>query len=1014
MADGVSPKVFTIPPHRAFADALAAGLIARSKGDRLALARTTILLPNNRAQRTLTDAFVRRAEGGGLLLPRMVPIGDPELDDRLGAALDPVDGVEPIPPAIEPIERQLILARLVQRARTRLGDPIDAAEAMRLAADLARVIDQLLVEEVSPSRLKDAVVPDLAGHWQASLAILETLLEDWPRELAARGLIDLAERRNRLIDRTAGRWRREGSPSPIVAAGITTSAPSVARLLRSISLLDNGMVVFPGIDCDMPAEEWDALGLHDPESGRRDIETHPQYQLKLLLDRIGVARGEVRPWRWGGGRDSPAARGRAVANAMAPAEFTHKWQSLKTGERRLSGVRAAVFATPGDEAQGIAIALRELVETPERTAALVTPDRALAQRVVTHLKRWGIDADDSAGQPLSATAPGTLLIGLAEAIAEDFAPVPLLALLKHPLVQAGEGRVAWLEGVRLLDRALRGPRPPAGLHGIDAFLAGGEGRDRRVREEARPFWNEASKILPGTGRGTAAGGGGGARLGAVPAASPLHHASHGPPPRAGEDLGKLLAALREGASALAGDVVWAGPAGRQAAELIAALEASAAQGPDLARIEVLPRLLRDLFDGVAVRPPQGGHPRIFIRGLIEARLGQEDLVILGGLNEGVWPGVPAPDPWLAPSIRRALGLPRLERRIGLAAHDFASALGAQQVLITRSRRDDRAPTIASRFLLRLEAMTGGVTREPRLSRWTKAIDAPSAPPAYASRPAPAPPIADRPREIAVTKLDRLKADPFAFYADAMLKLSRWDMVDADPTPAWRGTMLHAVFEAWMKEDRCDPVKLRGRAAAMLHDLKAHAVMKALWEPRLMEAIEWVVGQMQANAAQGQVPVTAEIFGDAEVAGVRLYGKVDRIDRLADGGLAIIDYKTGKPPSRKQVEQGFALQLGLLGLIAEKGGFKDVAGAPKGFEYWSMARDKGQFGHVVSPVGGKGIPPEDFTTHAAHHLVEAVEKWLTGNAPFVAKLHPEFAPYGDYDQLMRLEEWYGRTDGGEAP
>jgi ATP-dependent helicase/nuclease subunit B len=981
MAEGGGPKIFTIPPHRAFADALAAGLIAQSKGDRLALARTTILLPNNRAQRTLTDAFVRRAEGGGLLLPRMVPIGDPELDDRLGTALDPAGDDEPVPPAIEPVERQLILARLVQRARVRVGDPIDAAEAMRLAADLARVIDQLLVEEVRPSRLKEAVAPELAEHWQSSLTILETVLEDWPRELAVRGLIDLADRRNRLIDRAAERWRKEGSANPIVAAGITTAAPAAARLLRSISLLDNGMVVFPGIDCDMPAAEWNALGPHDAESGKRDIETHPQYQLKLLLDRIGVARGEVKPWRWGGGRNSHAARGRAVANAMAPAEFTHKWQSLANSERRLSGVRAAVFATPGEEAQGIALALRELVETPERTAALVTPDRALAQRVVAHLKRWGIEADDSAGQQLSTSAPGTLLIGLAEAIAENFAPVPLLALLKHPLVHAGEGRVAWLEGVRRLDRALRGPRPPAGLNGIEAFLGGGEGRDRKVREEARAFWQEARMVLE--------------------------------PDHAGEGLGALLAALREGATVLAGDAVWAGPAGRQAAELIASLEASAASGPELARIEVLPRLLRDMFDGVAVRPPQGGHPRIFIRGLIEARLGQEDLVILGGLNEGVWPGVPAPDPWLAPSIRRALGLPGLERRIGLAGHDFASALGAQQVLITRARRDDRAPMIASRFLLRLEAMTGGVTREPRLARWTKAIDAPSAPPAYAARPAPVPPVADRPDEIAVTKLDRLKADPFAFYADAMLKLSRLDMVDADPTPAWRGTMLHAVFEAWMKEDGCDPAKLRDRAAAMLRDLKAHPVMKALWEPRLMEAIEWVVGQMQANAAQGQVPVAAEIFGDASVAGVKLYGKVDRIDRLADGGLAIIDYKTGKPPSRKQVEQGFALQLGLLGLIAEKDGFKDVAGVPKGFEYWSMARDKGQFGHVVSPVGGKGIPPEDFTTHAAHHLVEAVEKWLTGDAPFTAKLHPEFAPYGDYDQLMRLEEWYGRSDGGEG-
>ena len=261
----------------------------------------------------------------------------------------------------------------------------------------------------------------------------------------------------------------------------------------------------------------------------------------------------------------------------------------------------------------------------------------------------------------------------------------------------------------------------------------------------------------------------------------------------------------------------------------------------------------------------------------------------------------------------------------------------------------------------------------------------------------------------MTKLDRLKADPFAFYADTMLGLSRWDMVDADPTPAWRGTMVHAVFEAWMKEDGCNPAKLRARAEAMLRDLVAHPVMKALWEPRLLEAIDWVATTLQANAEDGRLPLTAEIFGQAEVAGVELYGKVDRIDRLADGGLAIVDYKTGKPPSRKQVEAGFALQLGLLGLIAEKGGFPDVTGQAAAYEYWSLARERGQFGHVMSPVGTKGIAAEDFVAHAAHHLTEAIEHWLTGDAPFTAKLHPEFAPYGDYDQLMRLEEWYGRAD-----
>jgi len=979
------PSVYTIPPHRAFADALAAGVLARFGGGPLGLARGTILLPNNRAVTAVTNAFVRRAEGG-LLLPRLVPIGDPEIDDRIGSALDGFDDGEAIPPAIAPVERRMRLARLVQQARAEAGDPIDAAEAVRLAADLGRTLDQMLVEQVPLRRLEHVVGTELTAHWQRSLGLLRVILDRWPAELDRLGAIDLADRRNRLLERLARRWAAAPPPGFVVAAGITTAAPAVARLLRAVADLPDGLVVLPALDLGSAEEEWAALGPHapDPVSGqrRRAIETHPQFQLKLLLDRMSVGRGEVLRWRWGGGRDAPAARTRAIRNAMAPAEFTGRWQTLPRPDRSLPGVRALELATPGEEAQAIALMMREALETPGRTVALVTPDRALARRVAAHLNRWTIEADDSAGRPLSATAAGTLLLAIAEAVAEDFAPVALLNLLKHPLVKAGEERGAWLGGVRLLDRALRGPRPGAGLAGIERHLLGGEGREAKHRRAALPFWKTASPLLM---RLAEAGGTAG--------------------------LAAQLAALREGAGLLAGDAVWSQQAGRAAAELLAELERAAPEGPAESRVDSLAPLLRTLMDEIAVRPPRGQHPRVFIWGLIEARLQHADLMILGGLNEGTWPALPRPDPWLAPRIRADLGLPGLERRIGLAAHDFATALGARELIITRARRDARAPAIASRFWLRLEAMTGGLARAHRYARWARALDRPDRL-APAARPSPCPPVEARPRRIAVTDLDRLKADPFAFYARAILGLAPWEAVDADPGPAWRGTAVHAVFEAWMREDGCDPARLRPRAEAMLADIAAHPVLRALWTPRLLEAIDWVAGRMQADLAEGRLPIAAEIFGEATVSGVSLYGKVDRIDRLADGSLAIVDYKTGKAPSAREVEAGYSMQLGLLGLIAEKGGFKTVEGTPRAFEYWSLARGKdGTLGHVSSPVGGKAaIGEADFTRFAAAQLADAAERWLTGGEAFIAKLHPERAPFADYDQLMRLDEWYGALRG----
>jgi ATP-dependent helicase/nuclease subunit B len=975
------PSLFTIPPHRAFADALAAGLIARYGRDETGLARGIVLVPNNRAARALRDAFVRRSEGG-LLLPRLVPIGDPELDERIGGAFEPLGDGEPIPPAVEPLERLFLLARLVQQHL----EGVEAAEALRLAEDLARTLDQLLVEEVDPASLRGfaAELPELSLHWQASLQRLAIILDQWPRLLAERGRIDLAERRNRLLDAAAKRWTATPPRGFVVAAGVTSSAPAIARLLRAVSGISEGLVVFPGLDLEMPDEEWDALGPHEADAAaglrRRSIETHPQFHLKLLLDRIGVGRAEVERWRWGGGRDAPAARSRAIASAMTPAAFTDKWEALEPAARRLTGVRALELADPAEEAQAIALALREALETPGRTAALVTPDRGLAQRVSAHLRRWRVEADDSAGRPLSQLAPGTFLLALAAAAADQFAPVSALTLLKHPLAMKGEARLEWLEGARALDHALRGPRPPAGLAGITAHLADWSDRDRSRRQRALPWWRE---VAP--------------RLGRLERGFRAERAS----------VAALMALLREAASELSGDQVWAGPAGRAAAELFASAEPASAHGPDRIAPASFPALLEQLLAGVAVRPPYGQHPRLFIWGLIEARLQSADLVILGGLNEGVWPPLPTPDPWLAPRLRHELGLPGLERRIGLAAHDFAGALGGREVLITRARREARSPAIASRFWLRLEAMTGGVTRSPRHKSWARAIDRPDAfrP---AARPAPRPPAALRPRRIAVTDVDRLKADPFAFYARKMLGFSPLDPIDADPSAAWRGSEVHKVLEAWMKEDDCEPARLRPRAEGLLRETAAHPLLRALWQPRLLEAVDWIAGKMAENMASGRRPLAAEAKGTCEVEGVKLYGEADRIDRFADGSLAIVDYKTGTPPGPRAVAEGYSMQLGLLGLIAERRGFDGIEGLPVCFEYWSLARKAGRLGYVASPVAGRtGIDPAEFTTVAARNFLAAAARWLTGDEPFTAKLHPEHAPYGDYDQLMRLDEWYGR-------
>ena len=990
MGDKARPALFTIPAHRAFSDALVAGLLAQHRGQPIALAQAMVLLPNSRAVRAISDAFVRQS-GGGLLLPRLVAIGDPDLGEQVGGALDPLGEEEPVPPAIAPMRRQMILARMVQDMKP----GTDAGQALLLAQALGAVLDQMQVEEIAPAALRDGLTlsEELSGHWQASLRLFDILIARWPVELARTGCIDLAERRNRLFDRLTARWAVHPPGGTVVAAGISTTAPAIARLLRRIGTMPGGMVVFAGLDQHMDADAWDAIGPFppDPLTGRAapGHESHPQYALKRLLDAMSATRDDVAQWRWGSEHDARAVRARNISNAMLPPRLTSRWRDLKTAERSLAGVEALEVATPGEEAQAIAIALREALETPERTAALVTPDRQLATRASAHLRRWGIEADDSAGQPLSRLPPGTLLLTMAEAVAERFAPVPLLALLKHPLVMRGEGRLAWLEGVRGLDLLLRGPRPQARLIGIDLLLAPrDDDRQRALRDEVRAWWQDAR-----------------------PKIEPLERAFAD-----AIDLGAQIAALREQAGALSGDAVWAGHQGHAAAALFTELEAAAPEGPRQADVRALPTMLDHLLGRVAVRPPQGGHPRVAILGLIEAQLAQADLMILGGLNEGTWPGLPAPDPWLAPRIRRELGLPGLETRIGLAAHDFASALGAPHVLITRARRGSSGPAVASRFWLRLKAMAGPQWKSAdRYAALAREIDRPAA---YrpAKRPAPSPSVAQRPKLIPVTDVDRLKADPFAFYARRVLRLSRLDPVDADAGPAWRGTAVHEILQHWAEAGVFDPADLEARARAMFDQPQVHPLLKALWQPRLIEAIRWIAAEVARDKAEGRIILSVEKEGRAEVAGVTLMGKADRIDRLADGRIGIIDYKTGKPPSPRQVKAGFSLQLGLLGVIAEMGGFEGLGQRVEAgdFEYWSLAKKGDQFGYRERPVDPLGkrdkILTDSFTAQAHEHFEGVARDYLLGSAPFRAEINPEVANYGDYDQLMRLEEWYGRGDG----
>jgi ATP-dependent helicase/nuclease subunit B len=949
-------NVYTIPSHRAFADALASGLLAG--GD---VARTLLLLPNRRAQRTITEAFVRLS-GGGLLLPRMLPIGDVGEDEALGLFDEAMAAETDVPPAIGAFARRMLLMNSVADWHRHSGRPVSAVETLRLADALARVLDQVQLEGVAAAALATAG-DELGRHWGLTREFLSILIDDWPLVLARRGQIDRAARRQLLLAAIARCWRDTSPRRRIVAAGMATADPTVAALLAVIARLPDGFVVLPGLD--LVTDDWDALGDHP---------MHPQASLRNLLDRMGVARAEVLDWPWHAGREGPEVRGLLLNASMALPASTAKWPAAP----RLDGLVAVEAANPSEESLVIALAMRRQLEVAGSTAALVTPDRGLARRVRAQLGRWGIDIDDSAGTPLARTPPGTFLIAALDAATRQFAPVALLALLKHPLAGPGDdaGRRVWLDHARALDGLLRGVRPPPGLAGIT----------RRIPADNKPmraWWRLVRQRL-----------------------APLERMLRSP-----VALPDAAERLRTFAGAFGGDRVWRGAAGRAAGELLGTLAEDGGFARPVAPSEFA-ALFAELAAGVAVRPAFGKHPRLAIYGLLEARLQFADLMILGGLNEGVWPADSAFDPWLPPSIRREIGLPDTERSIGLAAHDFVSAASAPAVVITRARRDASAPTVPSRFWLRLQAFCGGaLPQDADLLAAARAIDRRSAVDA-AERPAPVPSVEARPRQISVTEVERLRADPFSFYARRILGLDVLDPLEADPTAADKGSLIHRVIERLIETGRLGDA--RARREVLREEIAAladHPLLDALWRPRVERMLDWTAEEFRRRAADGWTETFAERKGSLDIGGVRLTGKADVVQRRGTE-LAIGDFKTGAPPSYAQIEAGYALQLGLLAALAEAGVLAGIAPATAAdLVYWRLSGGETNVGRVFPSARTPRHPWPDigaFRDACLARFNDVVATYLIGGAPFRSKEAPEFALHlHDYDHLARVDEWQGR-------
>lgn len=993
-------NLFTIPPGAAFADELARGVLARfSTDDPFALSRALILLPTRRAIRTLGESFARVAPGQVSVLPRMRALGD--FDDAPSLLEDDADdavrelGVD-LPTPLPPFRRELLLTKLIQQWSLRLAEQEDArtlgaptpAHALKLARELAQLLDQATAEGLAWERLQTLVPHELSRHWEKTLEFLGILTKEWPKILAAEEASDPAAHRDAALRQAAARWREMPPGFPVIAAGSTGSVPATAELLRTVAYMPNGAVVLPGIDLELDREAWEAT-----EAG------HPQHGMRQLLAKMDATRGDVEVWT---ARTPHRARVRLLAEALRPAETTPAWRDFVEERRHevekgVRGLSVAVARTPSEEALVIALALREAIETPDKTAALVTPDRTLARRVAGELKRWGIVIDDSAGVPLSQTIPGRFLSLLADAAAQEFAPVPLLALLKHPLAALGfetsaEARALAIE---LEEKALRGTRPAPGVAGLRAAIDPTSKAARLVEQLDLA-------------------------CGAFAAAMTGHAL----------DVTRLAQLHREAAelaSAFATSIaqpLWEGEAGEAAFAVFEQLTSAAADVGLSMRGGEYAAFIRTVMDVVPVRPHVGQHPRLSILGPLEVRLQHADLMILGALNEGVWPPATDPGPWLNRPMRQELDVSQPERRVGLSAHDFTQAAAGDEVLLTRAEKDGGAPTTPSRWLTRLSMLVDGAgfgerLENRRLVDIARRLDKPAAAPKPIDPPAPKPPLAARPRALPVTQVELWLRDPYALYAKKILNLKKLDPIDMAPAAAERGSVIHDALDKFVKlHPGALPPEQEALAALMRCGEEAFGALldqpgvRGFWWPRYERIARWFLSFEQERRARG-VTVLAEQVGTlaflAPGGTFTLSAKADRIEVLGNGAIAIGDYKTGAPPTAPQVKSGLSPQLTLEAAIALEGGFPGIAARTVDELVYIALKGAAVAGEELVLDLGDSTPDAEAIAAKAG-LQKFVGQFDSPGQAYLSKPRVLLERHaGDYDHLARVKEWSSGDD-----
>jgi ATP-dependent helicase/nuclease subunit B len=902
-----------------------------------------IILPNQRLVDDAAKALATKAQRLGreaVILPDIVSLNG--LGDALGRStlLTELGLPEALLPIIPHSRRIQELTRLVQDSLHATALPF--AQAFRMASDLASLIDAWAWYELDFNRLQAIAPSHLASHWQQHLNALELISALWPKRLASLGMIEAATHTVQVVQHIVKHY--PNSPHHFVLAGVVHPAPLLHTLAKTIAAHPKGLWVLAGYE----------------RSVTQPPPHHPAYLQQRMLAHTGIAAADV-PDMVAHDSVTPTSKARQDSIAAHLHDDDKVWAALPTTTlaEGLNNVSLVACPTLEDEARCIALKIRDTVEHPTKTIAVVTPHRGLTQRIRLMLSQWGIVPNTSDGSGLEQSLVGRFLRLLVAVAQDPCDAITLLGLLKHPLCAlGGDAAQTRAYAQHLETRLFRHKLAPYTLEIIDFHS-----RDYPTQ------WHGLKTILT------------------------LSHA---------QTLRRILERLQTIATETSAGKAWHEADGQAAHQ---ALQDWQAHTYDQAlSLDDVAVLLGDWLQQVSLHTGHGQHPRVFLWGWLESQLQRPDVLIMASLTDGVLPPKPAPSLWLNAAMHNVLGLPSPEAEQGFAAHIYRHNLHAAEVMLTYAQRDGDSPQLPSVWLQRWQALCA-VQKYPWHSEWRERA-ARFYTQSHSPRPEPLPKPASRPHRLSATNLELLVKNPYGYYAKEILGLHKAKEIARAFEAADYGSLVHGLLCDFV---RAYPDTIDDSAAAWLFAQAKQRLTTLADSPDIttfrlaqLEAVLQHYLQQERRHRQHYQPWQQEEKAewDYPLSDSRLtfVAKVDRMDiHRATQAAHIIDYKTGNAPSKSAVNQHFiAWQLTLAGMMVQAGAFGNASHDVDTLHYWPIKLNSTATTITVD---------DDFWANAQACLDAIVCHYWQSDTPYLVWPHPDIkATYDDYAHLARRDEW----------